>query len=190
MYNAWKRFEIAYGDIDILVVARDPGDIKRWRKARQVIQRLQGKKSKVRFKVPSISRKWIVGRLVKVTQDTFIILSKRGFDRMPLSSLTDFEVSIGRRRQTVKGLLIGVAGATIVPYAFFWDELRENKNDRYAGAGAEVLVFMMLSTTILSTLIGFMIKSDRWVKVPPQRVNLSISPTPTRGLRAVLSFNF
>ena len=119
-YNAWKRFEIAYGDIGIVVVARDPGDIKRWRKARQVIQRLQGKKSKVRFKVPSISRKWIVGRLVKVSPDTFRIFTERGSEYVPHSQISNLEVSIGRRRQTVKGLLIGVAGATIVPYAFFW----------------------------------------------------------------------
>ena len=87
--NAWKRFEIAYGDIDILAVAKDPGDITRW-----------GKASKVRFKAPSISRGWIVGRLVKVSSDTFRIFTERGFDYVARSQISNLEARIGRRRNT------------------------------------------------------------------------------------------
>ena len=37
---------------------------------------------------------------------------------------------------------------------------------------------------------SYMIKSDKWVEVPPQRLNLSLAPTSTKGLRAALTFNF
>ena len=50
---------------------------------------------------------------------------------------------------------------------------------------------------VLSTLIGAMIKSDKWVEVSPQYFHLTLGPlsagqagTPTKGLRAGLTFNF
>ena len=43
---------------------------------------------------------------------------------------------------------------------------------------------------VIPTLIGAMTKSDKWVEVPPQRLNLSLAPTSTKGLRAALTFNF
>ena len=43
---------------------------------------------------------------------------------------------------------------------------------------------------MISTLIAAMIKSDKWVEVPPDRLNLSLAPTSTKGLRAALTFNF
>ena len=189
----WGRWEIAYGNIEIVVVAQDPEDItprdiKRWGKARQAIQRLQEKESRVRFKAPSISRGWIVGRLVKVSPDTFRILTQRGFDYVPHSLISNLEVSIGRRRNTGKGMVIGfgLGLAVVVPIA-----IEDARTPGVLQGLPTVFAIVFGSTIFIScTLIGFMIKSDRWVKVPPHRVNLSISPTPTRGLRAALSFNF
>ena len=43
---------------------------------------------------------------------------------------------------------------------------------------------------IIPTFIGAMIKSDKWVEVPPERLSLSVAPTSTKGLRAALTFNF
>ena len=115
-----ERWDIAYGDIDtlavtkhrqdiaILAAARDPENIKRW-----------GKASKVRFKAPSISREWIVGRLVKVSPDTFRILTERGFDYVARSQISNLEARIGRHRNTYKGMAIGlgVGLAIFVPFA-------------------------------------------------------------------------
>ena len=53
-----------------------------------------------------------------------------------------------------------------------------------------LLRYIFPSIFISGTLLGAATKSDGSAEVPPQRVNLSISPTPTRGLRAALSFNF
>ena len=190
--NTWKRFEIAYGDIEIVVVAQDPEDItprdiKRWGEARQAIQRLQEKVSKVRFKAPSISRGWIVGRLVKVSPDTFRILTQRGFDYVPHSLISNLEVRIGRRRNTDKGIIIGLGlGLTVLaPFV-----IRDNSDELQGLVFYYFTMFIALPVFISCTLIGAAIKSDIWAEVPPQRLNLSISPTPTRGLRAALSFKF
>ena len=183
----WGRWEIAYGNIDILVAAQDPRDMKGWTEVRKVIQQLQEKVSKVRFIAPSISRGWIVGRLVKVSPDTFKIFTERGSEYVPHSLISNLEVRIGRRRNTGKGIIIGLAlGLVVVAPAVIGDDSGE-----LAGLAAYyTAMFGFPSIFILSTLIGAAIKSDIWAEVPPQRVNLSISPTPTRGLRAALSFNF
>ena len=181
-HNAWV--EIAYGDIEIVVVAQDRRDIQGWIEAGEVIQRLQEKESRVRFIAPSISSWWIIGRLVKVSPDTFKIFTERDSEYVPHSQISNLEVSLGRRRNTGKGMIIGLVvglGVVLLPGASTPEE-----------ALAQFLALQIVSLPIFisCTLIGFMIKSDRWVKVPPQRLNLSISPTPTRGLRAALSFNF
>ena len=187
--KSWKEWEIAYGDIDILAVAKHRRDIKGWIEAGEVIQRLQEKESKVRFKAPSISRGWIVGRLVKVSPDTFRIFAERGSEYVPHSQISNLEVSIGRRRNTDKGMKIGLAlGVAFVVPVVIADARGSGELQWLATAYATMFGFP--SIFIFCTLIGFMTKSDIWAEVSPQRLNLSISPTPTRSLRAALSFNF
>ena len=187
--KSWKEWEIAYGDIDILVVAKDRQDIEGWIEAGEIIQRLQEQESRVRFKAPSISRGWIVGRLVKVSPDTFRILTKRGFDYVPHSLISNLEVSLGRHRNTGEGMIIGLGlGLAFVVSIAIKDARTPDEWEGFATALA--ILFGFPSIFISCTLIGFVTKSDRWAEVPPQRLNLSISPTPTRGLRAALSFNF
>ena len=183
----WEQWEIAYGNIDILVAAQDPRDMKGWTEVRKVIQQLQEKVSKVRFIAPSISRGWIVGRLVKVSPDTFKIFTERDFDYVPHSQISNLEVSIGRRRNTDKGIIIGLGlGLTVLaPFV-----IGDNSGELHWLVAYYTTMFIALPVFISCTLIGAAIKSDIWAEVPPQRLNLSISPTPTRGLRAALSFNF
>ena len=97
--------------------------------------RVQG--AKVRFKTPSMSKKWIVGEVVKMTRDTLVIkarpfskgrlsgrstlskvpkssisegrLSGRStLSKVPKSSISDFEVSLGQYRNTGTGWKIGL----------------------------------------------------------------------------------
>ncbi len=184
--KSWKEWEIAYGDIDILVVAKHRRDIKGWIEAREAVQRLQEKESKVRFKAPSISRGWIVGRLVKVSPDTFRIFTERGSEYVPHSLISNLEVSLGRRRNTDKGITLGLGLGLGLGLAFYGMAVTGDA----PLAAAYVAMIGCPSIFIFCTLIGAAIKSDKWIKVPPQRVNLSISPTPIRGLHAALSFNF
>ncbi len=187
--NSWKTWKIAYRNIDTLAVAKDRRDIDGWREARQVSQRLQEKEPRVRFKASSISKRWVVGRLVKVAPDTFMILTERGFDYVPYSQISNLEVSIGRHRNIDKGIKISfVLGlAVLVPIAI---EDARTPGEWQGFATIFTAMYVSLPIFILSTLIGAATESDRWAEVPPQRLNLSLLPTPTRGLRAAFSFNF
>ncbi len=197
----WKRKKIAYSDIDTLVMAKYRESVEELKNARQASQLVHTHNAKVRFKAPSLTKKRIVGEVVKITQNTLLIREGRTFDTLlsregrtflevPISSISNFEVSLGQRRNAGKGFLVGVkiGLAVLVPVAIA-DYSRED--DGWRGyATAVVAVYILPPILILSTLIGASIKSEKWVAVPPQRLNLSIAPTPEKGLRAALAVNF
>ena len=109
---------------------------------------------------------------------------------VPLSSISNLEVSIGQQREVTKGLLMGV-GLGIVVYVTQSPEPCPDPPD-CTFAGLEELGAWILAggTCMIFTLIGAQIKSEKWVEIPPQHLNLSFAPTSTKGLRAALMFNF
>ena len=183
------RKKIAYGDIDTLVVAKYRRAIGEWKNSRQAVQRFKTQNTKVRFKAPSLTKKWIVGEVVKMTRDTLLLREGRTFLQVPLSSISNFEVGIGQRRNAGKGSLIGLGLglAVLVPVAI---EDYSNERSWQGFATAVTAAYILPSILVLSTLIGAAIKTEKWVEVSPQRLNLSIAPTPEKGLRAALAVNF
>ena len=188
----FKKWKIAYSDIDTLVLAKDRRAIEEWQNLRQAVQlfssgnpksdqRFNLQNAKVRFKAPSFRKTRIVGEVVKMTRDTLLIREGRTFLQVPLPSISNLEVSLGQRRNTGKGLSVGL----ILSAGLF-----------VAGSQAEYVVDfrrisgMCVSLTAITTLIGVVTKSDKWVEVPPQRLSLSIAPMPEKGLRAALAVNF
>ena len=137
--------------------------------------------TRVRAEAPLISKEPIIGRFICATQDTLIVLSERGLkQRMPLSSIENFEVSIKRSRNTAKGMLIGIVltGAYFIPGVFL-DE-------------AKILDHRSTSAAIFlsSTVIGLVTRSDEWMEVSPYRLKPSAAITQDRGLGAAVSFDF
>ncbi len=193
-YRSGRYRKIAYSDIDILAVGKSQQDIAGWKNARQAIQLLHEGNTKVRFKAPSVSKRRIVGRLVKVVEDTLVIQGGHTFFQVPLSSISNLEVSLGQHRNTGKGLLIGLGlGSAIVTLSFRHAEHLEETGPYDSLDGlATALGGMFLGGLVLviSTFIGVATKSDKWVGVPPQRLNLSVAPPSAKGLRAALMFNF
>ena len=219
--NNQQYWKIAYNDIDTLRIAKNMRDIERYRE-------LGAKyKAKVRFKIPSVSKRRITGRLVAAMQDTLIIegplqtyapgrrqrLVKVNFDtlfiqggrtfyQVPVSSISNFEVSIGRYRNTDKGFKIGLAaGAAIIGCTSISTYIEKKRLDEKNSGDASLAYYTLHIATLvgysagafvclLSTFIGAATKSDKWVEVSPQRLNLSLVPTSTKGLRAALTFNF
>jgi len=192
--KSWKT--IAYRDIDTLVIAQHTRDIEEWKNARQTQQHpgqaihplLKGD-SRVRVYAPVIRKGWMVGKLIKMTQDTLVVrgeltLYGRRFYQVPLSSISNLEVSIGQYRNTFKGLGIGLGiSGLLIAVAFM------SGGGDY-GMGLLVSLHAAIPITTVATTIGLLMKSDKWVKVPPQSLNLSFVPTSTKGLRAALTFNF
>ncbi len=171
-------------EIVYIVAAQNFRDITAWRKVIRAVQKLP-QEPRVRCKARTIANDgpkwgWVVGRMVPTSDDTFGILTEGGMYRVPVSSFTDLEINIGRRRHTLKGFLIGcLSGLSYM--VLDWD-FDLNVYDPNAGYGFGVGI-------VASTLIGFMVKTERWVEVSPGRLNLGIAPTKNKGLRAALTFD-
>ena len=172
------------------------------------IQRIKTPNAKVRVHAPVISKRRIIGEVVEMNRDTLIlklvrmpwpqlreitantVMTQDGqtlLYQVPMSSISSLEVSMGRRRNTGKGLAIGLGlGLTvlIVTTRIVSPGIGAGEIVVLAGGGGAV------SLCLLSTLIGASTKSEKWVEVPPQRLNLSITPTSAKGLRAALAVNF
>ena len=194
----WADGEIAHDDIIIIVAAEKRRDITEWRNARQVIRHLP-LNPRIRFNASRFAnggrdRRSVVGRLHDVRQDTIVIgagLSKHEVFRVPISSIDNFEIHIGRYRNTNKGMGIGfVLGLGLLVTAAVLDATASRTGDykwfltTYTGFGISLPVIMC------STLIGYSIKTDRWVDVPLKGLELSVAPTRNKGLGAGLSFEF
>lgn len=204
-YGSWgfsgTLREIPYGDIHVVVVAENRSDITRSGKFRQVIQRLLVE-PKIRFRAPLIIERltkkgWAIGRLVDVNQDTLVIrtgLFDSAIYRVPASSFADIEIFNGRRRNTVKGLLIGWAIGNVVTAAVYKevhdpgyydpDVAFARRAERWKAARAGLIA------VLISTAIGYNIKTDRWIDVPLKDLNLSVVPSQNSGMGAAVSFNF
>ena len=189
-------YNIAYSDIDTLIVAKHLRDIERYRETGAKYN------ARVRVYAPSIQKGQMVGRLIKMTQDTLVIQSGRSFYQLPVSSISKFDVSIKQYRNAGKGFKIGFgAGLVIFTVSYAYVKKLESRNPDNID-GLAVFIFGTIaapSVFVISTLIGAITKSDKWVEVSPQRLNLSLAPLPawprqagtsTKGLRAVLTFNF
>ena len=183
------RRTIRSDDIVRVLVTRKRSDMKRWRKARDAMRELQG--PRVRLKSPSIMSGWTIGRFAGSIANTLEILSKRGYERVPISSIETLEVSLGRHRNTKKGMAIGL----LVGLGFAFG-VRAEASDSANGyeleelAEAYAVLVGVPAATLVGTLIGAAIETERWVDVAPSRINLSVSPTRDKGLRAAVSFEF
>lgn len=198
----WRKREIARDKIEIIVAAEYQNDITDWRHATRVIPHLI-ENPKFRFKTPGTTSgkskaKTVTGRLIDVNRDSFVVsagLSSRDVFRLPLSSFTDFETNLGRRRNAGKGFLIGGGlvfyGWIIIGAAAAKGGSKPNPGSRtFPELGG--LLLLVLSATI-GTTIGYFVETDRWVdwdKLSPPRLNLNRTPSQSRGFGAALTFNF
>ena len=180
-------YDIAYDDIDTLIVAKDMREIENYRETGAKYN------ARVRVYAPSIQKGQMVGKLIKMMQDTLVIQKGRRFFQVPVSSISKFDVSIKQYRNTGKGFKIGLgAGLVIFTVSYAYVKKLESRNPDNID-GLAVFIFGTIaapSTFVISTLIGAITKSDKWVEVSSQRLNLSLAPTSSKGLRAALTFNF
>ena len=166
--------------MDTLVISQSAQSIEAWRK----LNKYDAYNTRVRIYVPSRSKWWwMVGEVVKMTPDTLVIQRGRRLLSVPRSAISKFEVSLRHYRHTGKGLMVGLA-----LNALSWGSLATDDEATLAEGYAVIIMTPVL--LIIPTFIGALIKSDKWVEVPPQRLNLSVAPTSTKGLRAALTFNF
>ena len=192
----WADGKIAHDDIIIIVAAENRGDITGWRHARQVIRHLplnpRIRFNASRFASTGSDSRLLVGRLLEVRQDTLVVgagLSKHEVFKVPISSIDNFEINIGRYRNTIKGMSIGfLLGLGVLVSAAVADASGSGRykwlRTVYTGYFISIPIF------IGSTLTGAAIESDRWVDVPIKGLNVNVAPIQNRGLGAAVSFEF
>ena len=192
----WAGGEIALNDIVFIVAAEDRGDIFALRSARQILRHLPDN-PRIRFKSPSVGRGAsrsgsVVGRLFDVNQDTLVMgvgLSGNEIFELPISSIRDFEIYIGRHRNTIKGMTIGLLlGLGVLGRVAYSDSKTSGEWKWFATASTGF--YISLPVFVWSTVIGYSIQTDRWVEVPLKGLELSVAPTRNKGLGAAVSFEF
>ena len=194
----WAKRKIARDDIEIIVVSDNWEDITEWRHATQVIPHLI-ENPRIRFNASGIAgsesnAKSVIGHLVDVNQDSFVVsagLSRNDVFKLPLSSFTDFQINLGRRRNAGKGFLIG--GGVVFLVSILSVVAKGGKTSKIDPAVGGYTMLMLVSPAMIGSAIGYFVETDRWVdwdKLSPSRLDLTVAPTRSRGFGAAVSFNF
>ena len=189
-------YDIAYNAIDTLIVAKDMREIERYRETGAKYN------ARVRVYAPSIQKGQMVGKLIKMMQDTLVIQKGRSFFQVPVSSISTFDVSIKQYRNTGKGFKIGIGLCLgLVAIGAGVTALVDDSGEILTPEDTALIIINAVNVPLITftTLVGAMKKSDKWVEVSPQRLNLSLAPLPAwprqagtsnKGLRVALTFNF
>jgi hypothetical protein len=139
--------------------------------------------SKVRLRTPAIGR--VRGVVIEV-KEAFLHVhtDDQGSVRVPRETISELEVSAGRRRRAMKGMLIGAAigGAVSALGEYVQPGRSMPSSDR-----AEVIGAGVASGATIGAATGFFIKSERWRSVPLERVRLSVAPRRKGGISLSLS---
>jgi hypothetical protein len=141
--------------------------------------------SKVRLRGPATGK---VQGIVIETEEAFLhVRTDDGPVKVRRDAITRIEVGAGRRRRTVKGLLIGVAmgGASAGLGGCCSPGGSTSGSDHAAAIGAG-----LAAGATIGTAVGFFVKSERWTSLPLERVRVGVAPRPKGGVALSLSVRF
>ena len=137
---------------------------------------------RIRIKTPSSPA--IAGTLVAADQAALTVALEgrdAGQRKFARSEIAKLEVSRGKKRNVLQGVLIGAAVGIIVDLA---GTRGENQNPCDYGA----CVALPVLGAAAGALVG-LIKTERWERVPTEEVRVVILPA-RRGVQVSLSFRF
>jgi len=147
--------------------------------------------TRVRILAPTVVQGRIEGMVLEVDEQSVVVSND---DRAPLKvarrAITQLEVSRGRHRQALKGMLIGAAiGAAVLavsPGCYAGCSFNSSSgSDRAQGSALG-----LLGGALWGVGIGALVKADRWSVVPLEQVRVSVGPTRGRGIALSLSVRF
>jgi hypothetical protein len=145
--------------------------------------------TKVRLRAPTLFSGRIEGMVIETNESSLLIGVN---DRVPLrvsrQAITQLEVSMGRRRRPLKGMIVG-AGIGAAVYAIAGVSYQGDASAS-ASEWAHFLGLGMLGGAAWGAGIGALINSDRWSPVPPERLRVSLGATRGRGVRLSVSVGF
>jgi hypothetical protein len=146
--------------------------------------------SRVRVQAPTFPKGQVEGLVMQMDDKSLLVSAD---DRIPVrlsrQDITRIEVSTGRKRQWLKGLMIGTsiggvlgALADVTPAGSYCDFCVNSKG--------EAVAYGALGGAVWGAGIGALFKADHWNSVPLERVRVSLAPTRGRGVRLSASVAF
>src|SRR6185436_12700435 len=137
--------------------------------------------------VTGLSSTVVAGSKVRVAAPSAF----KGRITVPRDAVTDLEVSFGKRRRALKGMLIGAGiGAFLFPYGDCYDQSTgTTMSGCHPWTAQNVLKGAGLGA-LWGAGIGALVKSDRWSSVPLGRVRVSVLPARGGGIGASVSVGF
>ena len=164
--------------------------------------------TRVRIKAPSIAEHRVIGTVVTIGADTLTLRTKRQVAPLaiPFASVTEFEVTRGKKRNVGKGAVIGVIvgglSGAIIGYSTGDDppgrfsptsgtpsyigDIRLTKKQQAMVLG----ILGSLGGLGWGALIGALKTTDRWEKASLDRLRVGLVPQRRGGLALSTSFSF
>jgi hypothetical protein len=138
--------------------------------------------SKVRLRAPATGK--VQGIVIGMDDALLQIRTDDGPMNVRRDAITRIEVGAGRRRRTVKGLLIGAAmtGASAALGAGCSPGGCSSESD-HAAAG-------VAAGATIGAAVGYLIKSERWTSLPVEQVRVGVAPSRRGGVALSLSLRF
>ena len=136
--------------------------------------------TKVRIVAPTIVGRRVTGSVADIRAASLQIAVDDNQLTVPRNAITRLEVSTGKRRHALLGLVIGAAVGLVA--ACVSDCNSEGDPGFFlsnAGWGA-----------LWGVAIGALIKTDRWSDVPLEQVHVTVGPTQGHGIRMTMSVRF
>ena len=147
--------------------------------------------SRVRILAPTMVHGRLEGMVLEMDENSLLVgMDDRGPIRLPREAITRLDVSTGRHRRALKGMIIGagIGVATLGLAAATYHSDGGGSSDSTSW-GAAVGQFA-LGGAAWGAGIGALIKSDRWSPVPLDTVRVGLGPTRGRGVALSVSVGF
>jgi hypothetical protein len=147
--------------------------------------------SRVRISAPALLRgDRIQGVIAAVDRESATVTTDSGVPVVvPRETVASFEVSVGRKRNTLKGTAIGAVAGAAIGVLTPVDPGRCRADSSYYCSRQEAVGTSILGAAVCGAVIGAFVKSDRWVHVPLDRWSVNVAPLRGGG-RASLSLSF
>jgi hypothetical protein len=143
--------------------------------------------SRVRVVSPRAVSGRVTGTVIEMSAESLVILADERPLRVPRDAIEQLEVSTGKQRRTLKGMLIGAGiGAVVVPPALY-DSCLSDCGSKWS---AEYILAGVGVGAAWGAGIGALVKKDRWSSVPVTQVRLGLWPIRGGGIGASVSLTF
>jgi hypothetical protein len=141
---------------------------------------------RVRLLAPTVIDRRVEGMVLEVDARSVVIATSHGAPvKVPRAAITRLELVTGRRRQTVKGMIIG-AGIGLALGAL----TGSTYNARTADEWALVLGYGGAGGALWGAGIGALFQGDEWSVIPLQGTLVGVASRETRGARVSFSVRF